>query len=41
MWLLKHVLWRNLIFLVAVKFNVPILEGNINDDVNLYLSYVS
>ena len=24
-----------------LKFNVPILKGNINDDVNLYLSYVS
>ena len=32
---------RNSIFLVAVKLNVPMLKGNINDDVNLYLSYAS
>ena len=41
MWLLRHVLWEELDFPVAVKFNIQILKGNINDDVNLYLSYVS
>ena len=32
---------RNFIYLVAVKFsNVPIIKGNINDDVNFNLSCV-
>ena len=32
---------RNLIFLVAVKFNILMLKGNVNNDVNLHLNYAS